>query len=272
MRRTLLPLSCDTHFHVIDSRYPTIAKPMVPVDPASLAEYEQFCATVGIQRSVIVQPSFYGTDNRCLLESLAQAKHAMRGIAVVDTQVGDAELEALHRAGVRGVRFNQIQFGATAMDEMREIAARVRPLGWHIQLHMRAEQLAAHADTLRALPVRLVIDHLGRARPPTRHSDPGWTLLKQLLGEGNTWVKVSGPYHESLQGAPRYADFTEMADELVQLAPDRLFWASDWPYGSETVKPALDPIVDTFWDVVRDDADLAFRILVRNPGEFYGFD
>lgn len=264
-------LACDCHFHVFSDAFPAVRGAVLHPPPASVDDYLRFAARAGVQRGVLVQPSVYGTDNRLLLQALAALGPRARGVAVMDDTVTAAQLRELHAAGVRGLRFNQVQVGATRMDMMRPLADRVAPLGWHIQLHMRADELEPHEALLGALPVPLVLDHGGRIAQATEGRQPDGTVVRRLVDRGNTWVKLSGPYIDAVDEVPPYRQAAAWGRDLVRQAPERLLWGSDWPHATERPKPALDGLLHHFWQCAG-DAPTATRILVDNPSRLYGFD
>ena len=142
-----------------------------------------------------MQPSTYGTDNRLLVEALGQFGSEARGIAVVDTNVSDAELKALNAAGVKGIRFNLVQSGATTAEMIEPLSRRVEPLGWHVQIHMLGDGIVAIKDLLNRLPTPIVFDHLGRIPEPAGAQHPAFAVIRGLLDKGRTWVKLSGRLH-----------------------------------------------------------------------------
>lgn len=264
-------LSCDCHFHVFSDEFPAVANAVVRAPPASVADYLRFAKRAGTSRAVLVQPSVYGTDNRLLLKALAEMGPRARAIAVVDDTVTDAYLASLHDAGVRGLRFNQMQAGATKMEMMRSLADRVTRLGWHIQLHMKATELAQHEELLASLPTPLVLDHGGRVAPGAGDNDPGWTTVRRLVDRGATWVKLSGPYLESMDDTPDYQHAVETGKELVRRASERMLWGSDWPHATESAKPSLEGLLHYLWECAGDEHTVQ-QILVNNPSTLYGSD
>lgn len=244
---------------------------MVKPPPASVPDYLLVAQHAGTNRVVLVQPSCYGTDNRLLLNSLAEFGASARAVAVADDSITDADLAALHEAGVRGLRFNQVQVGATRMQMMCTLADRVAQWGWHIQLHMKAADIAQHEALLGSLPTPLVLDHGGRVCLDADDNDPGWATVRRLVDRGSTWVKLSGPYLESMDDAPEYRRAAVLGKELVRRAPERLLWGSDWPHATESSKPCLDGLLNYFWQCAGDE-QTARKILVDNPSTLYGFD
>lgn len=263
--------ACDAHLHILDERF---APAMVGTHtPANMTQddYALLQQHLGCSRAVIVQAKHYGFDNACLLDAIARSKGRARGIAVVAPDISDAELERLDQGGVRGLRFSlwNSDNAVASWDTLAPLAARIAELGWHIQLHAAADQLVAHEQLISRLPTPLVIDHMGRLPPDQGLAHPAAPLMRRWLDEGSTWIKLSGAYLNSERGAPTYEPTMDTARQLVQWAPTRMFWGSDWPHITEQHKP--------------DDAVLANllsswagehwqTILVDNPARFYGFD
>ncbi|SFD65006.1 amidohydrolase family protein [Paracidovorax konjaci] len=274
--RTLPPLACDSHMHVFDARF--AASPHWPRTPpdAPVAAYRRLQQRLGTARAVVVTPSTYGTDNACTLDALDQLGDGARGVAVVGEGATDAELDRLHACRVRGLRVNFVSpqsWGETTPAMLATLARKASRLGWHIQVFAHPEQIVALAPLLRTLPVPLVIDHLGRIDPAEGTCGPAWGVLRGLLDGGNTWVKLSGAYMRStVHGAGRHADTLPLGRALVQAAPERLVWGSDWPHTTEAPGTVNDAdLLDLLRDWAGSDAAMD-GILVRNPALLYGFD
>ena len=269
---TLPPNACDCHHHIYDARYPAHPSASLLPGDALVPDYRAFQERIGNTRNVIVQPSTYGTDNRLLADALKAFGGTARGVAVVDADVSDDELRRLHAAGVRGVRFNLSFMVGITVEMMEPVARRIAPLGWHMQVNGSADRLLAARETLLRLPVPLVIDHLGQVPQPDGIAHPAYRLLSELLAQGRTWVKLSGPYISSKTGAPAYADAAAVARALIAAAPDRLVWGSDWPH--PTKKPDDKPddahLVDLVSTWAGTDA-LRRKIFVDNPASLYGY-
>ena len=267
-------LACDSHHHIYDARFPASphwrgGRP----DGATVADYRLLMAKLGIRRHVVVQPSTYGSDNRCLLDALVQFGQEARGIVVIDDDVELARLREMDQLGVRGVRVNFLSaqsWGETTVERLQRTAARIAPLGWHVQILMSGEQIARHEAALAALPVPVVIDHLGRIPQPAGLDHPGARALLRLLAAGNTWIKLSEPYADTLQGAPDYADTSLLARAYLEAAPHRTLWGSDWPHPTEKIKPD-DAVLFDLLASWAPDAALRERILVDNPAALFGF-
>ena len=152
---------------------------------------------------------------------------------MVDTSVTDAELKRLNDLGVRGIRFNLVQSGATTIDMLEPLSKRVNDLGWHVQIHMLGDQIVEAADLLQRLPSPIVFDHMARIPQPAGVDHPAFALVLKLLDKGRTWVKLSGAYMDTKTGPPTYADVSKVARAYVKASPERMVWASDWPHPTE---------------------------------------
>jgi len=205
------------------------------------------------------------------VEAVEALGERARGVAVVKADVSDAELERLTAAGIRGIRFHMLAGGILPFDILETMAARVHELGWHVQLQMDGRRLHERARMLSRLPGELVIDHTGKFLEPVDLDHPGYLALLRLLGGGRTWVKLSAPYETSRQGAPDYMDVGKLARGLIEAAPERMVWASNWPHPSaQQNRPDDAVLMDTLRIWVEDDA-LTNRILADNPATLYGF-
>jgi predicted TIM-barrel fold metal-dependent hydrolase len=264
------PNATDCHHHIYDARYPVDPKATLRPEDATVADYRALQRRIGTTRNVVVQPSTYGVDNRCMMDALAQFGSAARGVAVVNTSVADEELHRLHAAGVRGIRFNLVQAGATTLEMVRPLAERVGPLGWHVQVHALSPLIVTNATLWRDLPCPVVFDHMGRPQPGRGASDPVVALLSDLARQGRAWVKLSGAYMVSKVGPPTYSDCAAIARAYVNAAPERMVWGSDWPHPTETQKPDDAILFDLLGQWAPDEATRT-RILVENPGRLYGF-
>lgn len=260
--------ACDCHVHVFSYASPVVPTAVVRPPPATVADYQRFAQRAGTQRLVLVQPSTYGTDNSLMLQALAELGPRARAVAVVNDTVTDEQLQTLHAAGVRGLRFNQVQVGATQMGMMKALAHRIAAWGWHIQLHMHAADLVEHEELLATLPTPLVLDHGGRVDLDGDQHAAGRDAVHRLVGRGHVWVKLSAPYLQTAHDAPSCPRAAQWGRDLVGAAPERMLWASDWPHATEHAKPALDGLVDYLWKCAS-DAQTARRILVDNPSTLY---
>lgn len=274
--RALPPLACDSHMHIFDPRFaPSPHWHRQPPD-APVVTYRLLQARLGTARAVVVNPSTYGTDNRCTLDALGQLGDAARGVAVVDAAVTRAELTRLAGQRVCGLRVNFVSpqsWGTTTADMLRTLADKVAPLSWHVQVFAEPEQLIAIAPVIEALPVPVVIDHLGRVDPADGPSSEALALLSEWLRSGRAWVKLSGAYMRSRAGGPGYEDTVALGQALVCAAPDRLVWGSDWPHTTEPPGSVDDAaLADLLLRWCAGDSALMDRILVHNPARLYGFE
>jgi D-galactarolactone isomerase len=258
--------------HFYDSKYPKAPTAFIVPPPASVADYRKMQQRLGLSRVVIVQPSTYGTDNRCTLEALAALGDSARAIAVVDTSVSDEELARLTKAGVCGIRFLMLKGGALPWEILETMAARVHPFGWHVQLQLDGRDLPDREAMIKRLPGTLVIDHVGKFLEPVTVDHPGFKVLARLLDNGRTWMKLSAPYEVSKKGPPNYDDVGALAKAMVKQAPERMLWATNWPHPSAAPDNIPDDAVllDTLLDWAPDDATRR-RILADNPAQLYGF-
>ena len=271
------PGACDTHIHIYGpgNRYPVAATNVLPVPKASAEDYLAVMTRLNLSRAVVVQPSAYGSDNRCTLDGIRTlGLSRARGVAVVGDSIKDDELASLNAAGIRGARFHMLPGGILPWSILENVAARVHALGWHIQLQMDGRDLPKREAMLKRLPGGLVIDHTGKFLEPVGVDHPGFRSLMELVEGGRCWVKLSAPYETSKVGPPHFDDVGVLAKALVKAAPERMLWASNWPHPSaqgKTPQPDDAALLDVLLDWV--DAETARRkILVDNPAEVYGFD
>lgn len=262
----------DCHFHTYDKNYPVAQGATLLPDDALPDDYRTLQRRIGTTRGVIIQPSTYGTDNRLQIASRqALGAENFRVLAVVAEDVSDTELRRLDEQGVRGVRFNLGFPGVLSVSSLRSLAPRLADLGWHCQINMRPKQIEDNADLLDSLPGRLVFDHLAQVPQPAGVESVPYKVIRNLLDRGKTWVKLSGPYVSSKQGAPDYADAGAVATAYVKAAPERMVWGSDWPHPSEKDRKPDDARLFDLFAQCAGDVAIFNRILVDNPAELYGF-
>ncbi len=263
--------AADCHMHIYDPRLPQLAS-RSPVSDAGVPEYRLLQKRNGTTRVVVVQPRNHATDNQVTLDAVARLGPEARGVAVLHPTVTDAELKKLDAGGVRGIRFS-LGDPATAVvtiEMLEPLSKRVAALGWHVQLHMPGDMIAANADLLRRLPSPIVIDHMGRLPLPAGLDHPAFKVIRGLIDKSRTWVKLAGAYLNTRIGPPAYADATKIAQAFVKAAPERLVWGSDWPHPTEKDKPDDALLFDLLAEWAPDEATRN-RILVANPEALYGF-
>jgi len=262
--------ACDCHIHVYEDRFPLVAQAVFKPPHAPLSEYRDVQRALGLSRVVLVQPNGYGFDNSCMLEALAELGDTARAIAIVPTDVSDAELQRLTNAGVRGIRYFLLPGGMLPWESLSKMAARVAHFAWHVQLQLDGRALPPYVDSLGRLPGQLVIDHNGKFLEPVGTDHPGFQSLIGLMERGNTWVKLSAPYETSKIGAPHYDDVGTLAKALVKANPERCLWASNWPHPGRDPRPDTAALLDLLLEWADDEATRQ-RILVDNPAQLYGF-
>jgi predicted TIM-barrel fold metal-dependent hydrolase len=268
----VLPNACDCHAHIIGpaAQYPFGGERSYTPREAHRDAYERMLAALGLQRAVIIQPSFYGTDNRCTYDAIVQSGGRWHAVAVLPVDTPRQEVQRLHDAGFRGVRLNLIYKGGVSLDTLESLSKLVAPFNWHLELLVDGRDLVELAPRLRRLPVPVEIDHLGRLPAQLGVQHPGFQSLLALLREGNCWAKLSGAYLTSAQAFP-YQDVTPIAQALVEAAPERLVWGSDWPHQScKTEVPADAGLIDLLATWVP-DVKVRNRILAENPAKLYDF-
>jgi D-galactarolactone isomerase len=264
--------SCDCHFHVFGpyDDFPLSALRSYTPPEAPLSEYQRVMGVLRMDRSVIVQPSGYGSDNSCMLDALAELGQSRgRAVAVIDGNIPDAELENMHRAGVRGARLNVVSGGAATVEHMQRIASMIAPLGWHLQVFLPPKDLVEVAPALRRLPVDVVIDHLGQCDPRLGFSDPVFATLLRLLEGGTCWIKLTA-YRVSARSAP-FEDVGPLVRKLMSVRADRLVWGSNWPHPIQYgPMPDDGDLLDALAEWIADRGFLQ-QVLVDNPAQLYGF-
>ncbi|XVO89391.1 amidohydrolase family protein [Pseudomonas palleroniana] len=264
--------ACDTHAHVISGdfeRYPLVSDRSYTPPPAPEALYLDVLQAMGVHRGVLVQPSIYGTDNRYMLEVLQRHQNQLRGVAVVNEHVSDEALAHMHAVGVRGVRINVLFRGGVNLDLMEELANRVADFGWHMQFLIDVRLLGELEARIAKLPCPVVIDHFGHFPAHLGVKEPGFELLLKNVAQHGWWVKLSGAYRLSDQH-PDYADTDALAHALLDVAPERMVWGSDWPHVALESAPDTCSLLDRL-HVWAPSARQRKSILVDNPAVLYDF-
>ena len=222
-----------------------------------------------MQRAVIIQPSFYGSDNSRTRDAIAESHGNWRGVAGLLANTPKAEIQRLHDAGFRGARVNLSFKGGPTLDDLAKVATLVAPFGWHMQIQVEGRDLVELAPRFHRLATPLVIDHMGRVPPALGVEYPGFQALLALVREGNTWVKLSSAYAMSSKPYP-YDDIAPFAKALIEAGPNRVVWGSNWPHPSYKGTPPVDATqLDLlgYWT----SEEMRKRILVDNPAKLYGF-
>jgi D-galactarolactone isomerase len=264
------PGACDCHHHVYHLGFPTDRRGIAFPGNASVADYHALQRRLGITRHVVVQPSTYGLDNRITLAALAAFGPEARGIAVIDESVSDAELRHMHAQGVRGIRFNFAPSGPTTAAMIEPLARRVGDLGWHVEVNAWAAVLPAIISILARVPLPVVFDHLAHIPEPEGVHHPNFVMVRRLIDNGRTWIKLAAPYDATKAGPPSYADSSALARAYVEIAPERVIWGSNWPHPGEDPKPDDALLLDLLLAWAPDER-VRHRILVENPAVLYDF-
>jgi predicted TIM-barrel fold metal-dependent hydrolase len=265
------PLACDAHCHVFGpaDRFPYADTRRYTPEDKPKDMLAALHARLGLGRAVIVQASCHGTDNRAMLDALRWAPDRYRGVAMIDDATPDAELAAMHKAGVRGIRFNFIKAlgGGPDMRVFHRAADRARPLGWHMVMQLQGEGVQEMERTIRELRMPVVIDHMGRVDPALGVRGPAFRTLLDLLQDDRVWVKLSGA--ERMTRSP-FTEALPFAHALLQAAPDRVLWGTDFPHpnlATPVDEMELLNLVPAFAPAEEDRQ----RLLVDNPARLYGF-
>lgn len=263
--------ACDCHLHVFEDGYALAPTATFKPPHAPASAYLDVQRRLGFERAVVVQPTGYGFDNTCTLKAMVQIGPGARGVAVVPVDVSDEELDQLHAAGMRGVRFMMLPGGVLPWSALEPIAERIAPLGWHINLQIDGREFPLHAQRLQRLPCRLVIDHIGKfLGGPVAPEHEAFAALRSVLDQGKAWIKLSAPYESSKLGPPAYADVVPLVSTLSRAYPQRCLWASNWPHPNIQPQPDANALLAWAETAVGDEATWR-RMLVDNPQGVYGF-
>ena len=267
------PGSCDSHCHIFgpgDTFPYSPTRTYTPPD-APKEKLKALHDFLGFDRAVLVQASCHGADNRAMLDAIAWSKGKWRGVAMVGPQVTEKELEDLHAGGARAVRFNFVHHlgGAPDPKVFARTLAMLKPMGWHIVLHFDAEDIEKYMDTLNGIPVPFIIDHMGRVQAEHGIEQKPWKMMLELMKNELAWVKVCGP--ERITKAKPFRDARPFVEGLINAAPDRTLWGTDFPHPNVKIMPNDGELVDLFGEFCT-DAGLRQKVLVDNPTRLYWAD
>jgi len=270
----LPPGACDAHCHIFGpgDRFPYSSDRAYTPPDAPLERFEQLQERLGLQRAVFVQASCHGTDNAAMLDALQRGAGRYAGVAMLAPDATDAEIDELHAAGVRGTRFNFVAHlgGAPDLDEFWGTVHRVAERGWHIVLHFDAADIPDYVGLLDAMPCPYVIDHMGRVPVTAGLDQEPFRRLLALMADERCWMKISGAERLTAQGTPPYDDVVPFARALIEAAPDRVLWGTDWPHPNVRAMPDDGDLVEVLGAYAPDPA-LRHQILVVNPERLYPF-
>jgi 2-pyrone-4,6-dicarboxylate lactonase len=269
--------SVDTHVHVFEPGYALSPGRGYNPPPSTLADLKHLHATLGIERVVFTQPSVYGTDNSAILDAMtalnAQTPNRARAVVALGRDVTEKQLAALDARGVRGLRLNTDNKGGMPIEmaEIPDLAARIRPFGWHLEFLFPGKDIVELMPVFTALAVPMSIAHFAYQPAGAGVAAPGFRALVELARRGNTWIKISGANRVSASDLPPYDDVRPLARALIEAAPGRIMWGTDWPHPNKYLaNPNDGDLVDAFGDWVGDE-QMRRRIMVDTPAAFYRF-
>jgi 2-pyrone-4,6-dicarboxylate lactonase len=271
----------DAHCHVFGPGAQFPYAPERKYTPCDASKEQLFALRdhLGFARNVIVQATCHGSDNRALVDALRASEGKARGVATVNRNVTDAELQEMHAAGVRGTRFNFVKRLAdfTPREVLLDIANRIAPLGWHVVVYFEAHDLPELYDFFTALPTTVVVDHMGRPDVSKPVDGPEFELFVKMMREHeNIWSKVSCPERLSVSGPKAlngeqnaYRDVVPFAKRLVETFPDRVLWGTDWPHPNLKDHMPDDGLLVDFIPHIAATPELRQKLLVDNPNRLY---
>jgi 2-pyrone-4,6-dicarboxylate lactonase len=269
------PGAIDAHCHVFgpQARFPFSAKAKYLPEDAGPEMLFALRDRLGFTRNVIVQASCHGTDNAATLDAIARSEGQARGVAVVDPMISEAELAALHAGGMRGIRFNFLKrlVDDAPKERFLEVARRL-PAGWHVVIYFEADILEGLRPFMDAIPVPLVIDHMGRPDVTQGPDGADMKAFRRLLDSRNDiWFKATCPDRLDPAGAP-WDNFVAAVAPLVADYPDRALWGTDWPHPNmQDAIPDDGHLVDVV-PRIAPTAELQHKLLVENPTRLYWND
>jgi len=266
--------ACDAHVHAFGPRRRFPFAEGRSYTPADATKEMLFALhrRLGIEHCVIVQPACHGTDNTVTADAVAASGRSYRGIALVTTDIADADLRQLDAAGLCGARFHYMKHlgRGPSIDTVIDFGKRLADIGWHLQLHMEAALIAELAPAIHRSPVPVVIDHMGRIDASLGLDQPAFHALRALLADPNVWVKVSGADRSTRSGPP-YADAVPFARALVEDFSDRVLWGTDWPHPNHQGPVPDDGALVDLLSAIAPTPALLQALMVDNPQRLYRF-
>lgn len=270
------PDACDCHMHVFGpaETYPGVPEAWYTLPEGSLDQYIAVADRLGLSRAVFVQPSYYGTDNSCLLEAMKRFGRPCRGVVFLPEHVTSRQIEILHHQGVRGIRLDFFRADKAKLDQdaivqmLRHAHDIVRDLGWHVELYSPGHVTRDLFDYLGGLDVDFCVNHLGYMKAERGIEDADFLQFIELAKTRHCWVKLTGPYRVAPDDQRSRTDW--MARMLIEAAPGRVVWGTDWPHlphGSRDTGELFNRLKE--WCP---DEERRYEILVRNPARLYRFN
>jgi len=268
------PLACDAHCHIFGpaAKFPFAPDASYHPPDAPFEALQKLHKILGIERAVIVHASCHGADMRATLDGIARSNGKYRGTAIIDETYGEREFQRMNDGGIRAVRFNFVKHlgGRPDMAFFQRTVGRVKEMGWHLILHLDAVDLVDFDAMFKKIPVPMVIDHMGRMKAADGLDQPAFKTLLEWMRNDRFWVKVCGPERVSSKGPP-FTDAVPFARKLIEAAPDRILWGTDWPHPNVGQHMPNDgDLVDLFAQMAPEPG-LQKKILVDNPARLYGF-
>jgi predicted TIM-barrel fold metal-dependent hydrolase len=268
----------DCHAHICGPAdlFPYASNRIYTPYDALLPEYMGLLSSLGVSRAVLVQPSIYGEDNSALIAALMTHPEILRGVAVVNNDITENEIDHLHRVGVRGVRCNIVDLadakGILPFPALKKLAEKIAPWGWHIELLMHANEFPDIAKSFHNFPVPIVLGHFGYLPCAVGIQNSGFQGLLSLMREGRAWVKLTAPYRISGIGKLPYGDVDIFAKTILENSPSQIVWGTDWPHVMvKNTMPNDADLCNLLFDWVPNES-LRELILVKNPQRLYQFD
>jgi predicted TIM-barrel fold metal-dependent hydrolase len=266
--------ACDAHMHVFgpEDRYPRVPHPHYTLPDGTMSHFRALIDALGIDHFVIVQPSFYDTDNSCLLDALADVGDVARGVVMVEPDIGDDELTRMNALGVRGVRLDLFKRAHLPMGDIQAfittMVEKVRPFGWHLQFYAPGYVVRDLIAFLGTIEIDFVIDHMGYMLEEDGLTDADFQRLLALLRSGRCWLKLSAPYR--LAKKRGYEPVHEVARAIVAAAPRQALWGSDWPHIPLSADHDTGALLNmlALW---APEPEIRNMILADNPRRLFGF-
>ena len=272
-RFALPPGACDAHCHIFGpgAAFPYAADRAYTPPDAPFEDLVRLHRVLGIERAVIVHASCHGADMRATLDGIERSGGRFRGTAIIDEGCTAADFERMHEGGIRAVRFNFVKHlgGRPDFTFFHRTVDRLKALGWHLILHLDADDILEFEALFRKIPVPMVIDHMGRVAAAGGLSQKPFRALLAFMKNENAWVKICGAERVSAKGPP-FSDAVPFARALIEAAPDRILWGTDWPHPNVKHMPNDGDLVDLI-PLMAPDPALQKKILVDNPARLYGF-
>ena len=268
--------ACDAHCHVFGPANVFPYHPSASYNPpdAGKEKLKALHDYIGIDRAVIVQASCHGPDNRAMLDAIAWSGGRWKGVCIANNSFTKKDFKALDKGGVKGVRFNFVKHlgGAPDLTQMKSVLDKVKPLGWHLVIHVNAEDLIEYEQFFDTLgDMIIVVDHMGRVPTDKGVDQKAFEILLKFLKNENWWVKVSGAERISVAGPPFY-DAIPYAQALINAAPDRVIWGTDFPHPNIKEHMPNDGALVDLLRLFSYDENIMHKILVQNPARLYGWD